>query len=375
MKRTLIVATTSYAGMGPYVCQIVNAFSKNDAVFYLFRDYEDRYFEKNIKKELHEKSVFLLIPNTRTNKLKDLLPIKKAIYEPVVEQCKNCNIEVVHFINNPGPIKLVRHLERMGIRVVSTVHDLHPHESKKAWYKKLRFHFIYNELYKNLLASQNLITNSDAQYNELLYSYPKKNIFYHSFPSLVTNSITSGTDAPEELACMDKPYILFFGRLEKYKGIDLLYNVFLNTPGLRSAFRLVIAGGGTIPLERRKDEKGVVWINRYIKDSEVENLYKRAYFVVYPYISATQSGVLSLAFFYNVFTVASDVPFFRSIIEPNEAGLLFRAGDERDLREKLLEAATCDRQHFVQKGAECYKRLYDENAIKEALINIYNTVK
>ena len=39
-------------------------------------------------------------------------------------------------------------------------------------------------------------------------------------------------------------------------------------------------------------------INRYIKDSEVAYLYQHAQCVVYPYISATQSGVLSLAFYY-----------------------------------------------------------------------------
>lgn len=32
MKRVLIVATTSYAGMGPYVSGIVNTFLPNDDV-------------------------------------------------------------------------------------------------------------------------------------------------------------------------------------------------------------------------------------------------------------------------------------------------------------------------------------------------------
>lgn len=36
MKRTLIVATTSYAGMGPYVSEIVNTFSPEDDVFFSF---------------------------------------------------------------------------------------------------------------------------------------------------------------------------------------------------------------------------------------------------------------------------------------------------------------------------------------------------
>lgn len=39
MKRTLIVATTSYAGMGPYVSEIVNTFSLEDDVYFLLYDY------------------------------------------------------------------------------------------------------------------------------------------------------------------------------------------------------------------------------------------------------------------------------------------------------------------------------------------------
>ena len=46
MKRTLIVATTSYAGMGPYVSEIVNTFSPEDDVFFFFHDYEDEFFKK-----------------------------------------------------------------------------------------------------------------------------------------------------------------------------------------------------------------------------------------------------------------------------------------------------------------------------------------
>lgn len=44
MKKVLIVATTSYAGMGPYVSGIVNTFLPNDDVYYFFHDYDDLFF-------------------------------------------------------------------------------------------------------------------------------------------------------------------------------------------------------------------------------------------------------------------------------------------------------------------------------------------
>ena len=93
--------------------------------------------------------------------------------------------------------------------------------------------------------------------------------------------------------------------------------------------------GNRLFLNTWKDENGH-WINgccllytsnRYIKDTEVSYLYQHAHCVVYPYISATQSGVLSLAFYYNTPLLASDVPFFKSSLESEGTGLLFKNGD------------------------------------------------
>ena len=88
MKRTLIVATTSYAGMGPYVSEIVNLFSVKDDIFYFFQDYEDGFFRKNIKEELHPKSCFFKKSNNKWNKIKDLFPIKPASHALILKFCQ-----------------------------------------------------------------------------------------------------------------------------------------------------------------------------------------------------------------------------------------------------------------------------------------------
>lgn len=38
MKKILIIATTSYAGMGPYVVNIVNNFLQSDLIWFFFQD-------------------------------------------------------------------------------------------------------------------------------------------------------------------------------------------------------------------------------------------------------------------------------------------------------------------------------------------------
>ena len=99
MKRTLIVATTSYAGMGPYVSEIVNTFSPQEDVYFFFHDYEDGFFKKNVKKELHGKSVFYKEANSAINKLKSLIFNKSSYDKLIFKLCFEKNIELVHYIN------------------------------------------------------------------------------------------------------------------------------------------------------------------------------------------------------------------------------------------------------------------------------------
>lgn len=371
MKRTLIVATTSYAGMGPYVSEIVNTFSPEDDVYFFFHDYEDEFFKKNVKTELHGKSVFYKQANSAKNKLIGLITNKSSYDSLLLRICRDKEIQLVHYINGIPSIRMQRKYENMEITVLSTVHDLEPHEAKKAWYKMLRQRISYKRLADNLVEAKYLVTNSMEQYHRLKKQYPDKELTFHSFPSLVTKEIVNGHDVPEELKNLDKPYILFFGRIEEYKGIHLLYRAFVECSELNEHYVLVIAGSGQIGFERAADEKNVVMLSRYIKDSELAYLYKNAHCVVYPYISATQSGVLSLAFYYQTPVLASDVPFFKSIIESTDTGLLFKNGDVEDLKKQLLSLARFDASEMKDKQKTYYASHYEGAAIHESLLKIY----
>lgn len=371
MKRTLIVAETSYAGMGPYVSEIVNAFSPKDDVYFFFHDYEDDFFKKNVKEELHEKSIFYKEANSMKNKLINLITNRSSYESLLLQICIDKGIELVHYINGIPSIHMQRKYEGKDITVLSTVHDLEPHEAKKAWYKMLRQRITYKRLAENLMEAKYLVTNSMGQYQILKKQYPDKEITFHSFPSLVTNDIKNGHDAPKELTKLDKSYILFFGRIEEYKGIYLLYKAFVESPELNEHFALVIAGSGQLGFERVENEKNVVMLNRYIKDSEVLYLYQHAHCVVYPYISATQSGVLSLAFYFQTPLLASDVPFFKSIIGSLGTGLLFKSGDVEDLKKQLLTLVHLDTAIMKDKQRTYYASHYEGSTIHESLLKIY----
>lgn len=373
-RKTLVVATTSYAGMGPYVTEIVNEFSPKEEIYFFFLDYEDDFFKKNIKEELHKHSFFFKRANTKLNKLKNLLMFDNAIQKKIFEFCLEKKIELVHFINGPAPINILKRLNKNGIFVISTIHDLHPHEYKKIWYKNIRFKIFYIQLRNSFLKGKFFITNSISQFNEIQTSYPEKKVFFHPFPSLVSNSVASGCKVAKEIQHIKNPYILFFGRIESYKGVSLLYETFTHSKELYENFSLVIAGSGSLYFERTKNEKNVIFLNRYIEDCEVAELYRNAKAIVYPYISATQSGVLSLAFYYGIPVITSDVPFFKEIMKDISSDLCFKTGSSDDLKDKLTTLLRKDSTSISQKEKSYYKKYYDKKKIHDDLISIYNSL-
>ena len=273
-KNILIVATTSYAGMGPYVSEIINLFNEEDENFYFFfRDFDDDYFLKNIKEELHGHSYFYKRSNTSLNTLIDLVTNTEPYYGQILAICKEKQIKVIHFINGVPQKSFVRKLSRLEIETLGTVHDLEMHEVKNVWYKVIKNKIFAARKKDNISYCQHLLTNSPFQYEELSNRYPNKNTYYHSFPSLVTSEIVNGSDIVPELAHLDKPYILFFGRIEAYKGIDLLYDAFVNDEDLINNYYLVIAGSGFVYFDTTSKPDNVIIINRYIKDTEVRDLY------------------------------------------------------------------------------------------------------
>jgi glycosyltransferase involved in cell wall biosynthesis len=79
----------------------------------------------------------------------------------------------------------------------------------------------------------------------------------------------------------------------------------------------------------------IVWIDRYVTNEEVGRYFTVADALVAPYLSATQSGPIQVAYALDKPVIASDLPAFRECVSHGESGYLFSKGDARDLTEKM----------------------------------------
>ena len=142
---------------------------------------------------------------------------------------------------------------------------------------------------------------------------------------------------------------------------------------LSQNYILVIAGKGELSVSA-KMQQNIIFINRYIKDSEIKYLYEHAACVAYPYMSATQSGVLSLSSYFQTPVLASDVPFFKSAINEGKMGYLFQSGNTEDLERQLVRLLDGDTAEIKENAKAYYQRHYQQDMIRLQLKNIYQSI-
>ena len=182
------------------------------------------------------------------------------------------------------------------IKIISTIHDVTPHD-----------HFNFVEEVSKLLSKGAdrhndgyvILNNKDKAIVEERYHKPVVVIPHASF-----SYYFRGTVQPYDITRT----IGFFGRIEPYKGLDILVEAFEKTA--TKGLHLLIAGGGTIEEglhNRIKRNKNITLINRYIKEEEFQPLLDKCDFVVLPYKRASQSGVIPMCFAYGKTVIASNV--------------------------------------------------------------------
>lgn len=147
---------------------------------------------------------------------------------------------------------------------------------------------------------------------------------------------------PKEIPQMDN-YYLFFGRIDKYKGIGDLCQAYTALPDeIKEKHRLIIAGNGKFSEREEtliKNDSNIYVINRFIEDGEMTWLYGNAKAVVLPYIEASQSGVLPIAYYFSKPVIVSNQEGLLENIEEGETGYSYRTISElSQCLEKILYA-------------------------------------
>lgn len=286
---------------------------------------------------------------------------------------KSINIDYVYSPMVQPFTQLVNNIFKKEI-IVSTLHDPISHSGAGKSYEKYvnkvisksDIVIILSNLYKEYVCSK-----FDKRNDQVIVA--KHGIFDYYFDLNKEYNLRNYDQ--------NKINFLFFGRIEKYKGLDILGKTYeLLNKQYEDRFTLTIAGNGDFkPYAHYFKGKSNCFVdNRWIDDKEITNyFYGPNIVVLLPYTDATQSGIIPIAMVFEDLVVASDVGGISEQMENNKTGILIK-----DLTcEKLYEVLTdiindYSSKKYLSDNAKIYiDELRWSNIANKMLIDIDYSIK
>ncbi len=154
----------------------------------------------------------------------------------------------------------------------------------------------------------------------------------------------------------EKINFLFFGRITKYKGIEVLLKAFAEIEkSFEGAFLNIVGGGDFKQYEKDFSKlKNVMLINKYIEDNEISSYFlKHNTVCVLPYLDATQSGVIAIAYEYGTAVIASDTGGLKEQLCDGEVGIFCEPNNV----ESLIKAMQLTIQNFAELKKQSTKMI------------------
>ena len=184
---------------------------------------------------------------------------------------------------------------------------------------------------------------------------------------------TLGLDAADR-------YLLFFGFIRDYKGLDLLLEALADERIKNRNVRLLVAGEfysneeyylGLIQKYGLQDK--VILHTDYIPNEEVNRYFCAADLIVQPYKTATQSGVTQVGYHFNKAMLVTKVGGLGEIVKDRESGYVV-APQAGAIADAMVDFYENHRQDAFEKATLKLKEKFSWSRMTEAIRELYETL-
>lgn len=228
-------------------------------------------------------------------------------------------------------------------RCIALVHNMFPHE--KGVLDKLFAPYFTRSQHGFIALSKSVVEDINGLAPKVPKTFSPHPIYDHY-----------GERLPKAVACRqlgldpEKRYMLFFGLVRAYKGLDLLLDAMGKVKDQLPDLRLLIAGEFYEKEEvyRKQIEAlgltdRVVVRNEFIADAQLPYYFGAADLITQPYKSATQSGVTQVAFHFEKPMLVTNVGGLGEIVHHGKMGYAVTP-DANAIAEAILDYFTEQRQ-------------------------------
>lgn len=261
-------------------------------------------------------------------------------------------------------------------KYVLTVHNLLPHDQHTAWSK-----FLFKLVYR---IPHLLVVHTAKMKDDLVASFDVRAerivVMQHGLNDIVPDHGRTRAECRARLglpaeACV----LLFFGRIRPYKGVETLLDAFRE---VEAGSFLVIAGEpDSTSLARRIEalvrqhpcRERILYRPGFIANAELASYFRAADVLVLPYRHIDQSGVLFLAFRFELPVVAFDVGALGEYVG-SDAGVLVPGATAQDLAEGI-ERFQRERERFSPRRIQAYAERFRWKHVVGPLVKAYQAAR
>ena len=257
-----------------------------------------------------------------------------------------------------------------SIKIISLVHNLVPHE--KRFGDTILTKYFVKRVDGFIAMSQSVIADIN-RFNTTKPTALSPHPLYDNFGKIKTRK-----EALEALGLDTQfNYMLFFGIVRKYKGLDILLKAFADKRLNDGSLKLIVAGefydddAEYLDLIHKHDLTDAVILTKgFIPDNKVVDYFCAADIVVQPYRTATQSGVTQIAYHFNKPMLVTDVGGLKEIVPNGKVGYVVEP-NQNAVTEALIDFYQNNKVASFIKGVEEEKKKYSWDKMVKTVNDLY----
>lgn len=227
------------------------------------------------------------------------------------------------------------------VRIYHVIHDVIPHENDKSWRQVDLFNKVLvrladrivlcNKKFIPTLISRYQVPSEKVRYLELWRRYP---------------DYTPPTYSKR---------VLFFGRMNPYKGVDNLLSIVRLCPHIH--FDLVGKVDSQVEnvVHELQKEPNVHLKSGYVSNEEMEHYFISSDWAIIPYSSATQSGIIIDSYKYGRPVIAFSVGAIEEQVKDGVSGYLVPPGANEKFASVLKKALSMDKGDYLLMSKQAYE--------------------
>jgi len=255
-------------------------------------------------------------------------------------------------------------------KIIAIVDNLIPHEKRIG--DKLFIKYFLKQT-DGLLAMSDCVLNDFSLFDQkkprILSPHP---IYDHYGEELTKKEALTllGLDTAKE-------YILFFGFIRDYKGLDFLLEAYASEKIDKTKYHLLIAGEFYSNEEKYRTLINTLNINdyvhvfsEYIPENEVNRFFCAASIIAQPYKSATQSGVTQIGYHFGKPMLVTNVGGLSEIIEHGKCGYVV-SPTPKAIEEALLDFFENSKENEYSAEVKKAKEKFSWTNFSKAIIELY----